>query len=114
MIPDNITKEHLLLALKEIDEEGIRKGRHSSTYNLLFEDKVYPPKLVISIANRFANGIELEPSEFSAGMDKPAFKLLTQIGFTIVPKQDPVKKLIEDYKSHIADTRLKDEIYKWS
>ena len=113
MIPDNITKEHLLLALKEIDEEGIRKGRHSSTYNLLFEDKVYPPKLVISIANRFANGIELEPSEFSAGMDKPAFKLLTQIGFTIVPKQDPVKKLIEDYKSHIADTRLKDEIYKW-
>ena len=113
MFPNNITKEHILRAIKAIDEQGVRKGRHSSTYDLVFEGKIYPPKLVISIANRFANGVELEPSEFEAGMKKPAFKLLKQEGFTIVPKQDPVQRLIEDYKVHIAETRLKDEIYKW-
>ena len=34
MIPDNITKEHLKKAIEEIDSVGIRKGRHSSTYDL--------------------------------------------------------------------------------
>jgi hypothetical protein len=113
MVPDNIAKEHLLLAIKEIDVQGVRKGRHSSTYDLVFQGNMYPPKLVISIANRFANGVELEPSEFPAGMETPAFKLLIQEGFKIVPKQDPAKSLIEKYKSHIQVTRLKDELYKW-
>lgn len=113
MIPDNITKEHIEKAIQEIENIGIRKGRQSSKYDLVFNGKLYPPKLVLSIANRFANDIELNPNDFEGGEGTPAFELLKQEGFTIVPKTDHVKLLIEKYKTHIAKTNLKDEIYKW-
>jgi 5-methylcytosine-specific restriction protein B len=58
MIPENITKEHILSAITEIDKKGVPKGRHSSTYDLVYNGNSYPPKLVISIANRYANGEE--------------------------------------------------------
>ena len=113
MIPNNITKGHLEKAIAEIDTEGVRKGRHSSTYDLVQSGKSYPPKLVISIANRFANGEELDPSTFPGGTNTEAFKLLEAQGFEVVPKKDPVAALIQCYKKRIAITRLKDEEYKW-
>ena len=111
--PTNITKAHLEKAIKEIDQEGVRKGRHSSTYDLFYNDQLYPPKLVISIANRFANDVELDPNEFEGGLNTEAFKLLQDSGFEIRSKSDPIKRLIEKYKKHIAETKLKDEKYKW-
>ncbi len=113
MILENITKEHIEKAILEIDEQGIRKKRHSSTYDLEFNGNLYPPKLVISIANKFANGAELDPQSFYGGKDTPAFELLKKEGFTIVPKNDPILKLIENYKVRILTTKLKDEIFKW-
>ncbi len=113
MIPKNIKKEHLEKAIAEIDKDGIRKGRHSSTYDLIHNGKSYPPKLVLSIANRYANGTELDSNDFGGGKDTPAFELLKAEGFEIVPKNDPIKSLIENYKKRITETELKDEIYKW-
>ena len=113
MIPKNIKKEHLEKAIAEIDKDGIRKGRHSSTYDLIHNGKSYPPKLVLSIANRYANGTELDSNDFGGGKDTPAFELMKAEGFEIVPKNDPIKSLIENYKKRIAETELKDEIYKW-
>ena len=113
LIPENITKEYIIKAIHEIDEKGIRKGRHSSFYDLSFEGKLYPPKLIFSIANRFANGTELDPGEFHGGKDTPAFEILRKEGFVIVEKLDPVKSLIENYKKHITSKGLEDEIYKW-
>ena len=113
MIPNNITKEHLEKAIGEIDKGGVRKGRYSSTYDLFYNGKSYPPKLVISIANRYANGSELDSNDFDGGKGSAAFELLEKEGFEIIPKNDPVKSLIEDYKRRIAETQLKDEIYKW-
>jgi len=113
MIPKNINKEHLEKAIKEIDKDGIRKGRHSSTYDLIHNGKSYPPKLVLSIANRYANGTELDSNDFGGGKDTPAFELMKAEGFEIIPKNDPIKSLIENYKKRITETELKDEIYKW-
>lgn len=83
---DQIKREHILAAIKEIDREGIRSGRNSSTYDLIDEGKPYPPKLVVSIANRFATGKELDSNTFSGGIDTPAFKLLEKEGVEIVNK----------------------------
>ena len=113
MIPENITKEHLLAAIEAINETGIQKGRHSSTYDLIYNDNPYPPKLVISIANKFANGTELDANSFEGGKGTKAFDFLENEGFQIVLKKDPVKKLIEDYKRRISSSFLKDEVYKW-
>ena len=91
---DQITKEHILQAIEEIDTKGARPGRHSSTYDLLYNNKLYPPKLIISIANRFANGTELKPEEFQGGPNKPAFNILEKFGFKIIPKKVKIKDAI--------------------
>ncbi len=100
MIPQNIQKEHIEKAIEEIDKDGIRKGRHSSTYDLIYNGKSYPPKLIISIANKYANGSELDPNSFGGGKDTEAFKLLESNGFTIKEKSetltnDEIKKGIQ-------------------
>lgn len=111
--PDNITKAHILRAIEEIDEVGVRDGRCSSIYDLVYNDKSYPPKLIISIAHKFANGAELEAHEFQSGPNKPAFELLEREGFKIIAKNDPIKSILEDYKKNIKETKLEDEKYKW-
>jgi 5-methylcytosine-specific restriction protein B len=110
---ESITREHILNAIQEIDEKGVRKGRNSSTYDLIRNGKSYPPKLVLSIAHRLANGRELDPNEFEGGQGTPAFEFLTEEGFEIVKKQDPITSLVERYKSHLEINQLKDELYKW-
>ncbi len=127
MIPDNIQKEHIEKALAEIDQEGIRPGRHSSTYDLVHDGKHYPPKLVLSIANRYANGEELDPSSFSGGENTPAFNKLDDLGYDIVTKGNVEKKgnksdmdnnsvqveLIDRYKTLIREDHNEKELYKW-
>ena len=109
----NISHQHIISALQEIDREGVRSGRHSSTYDLHHDGKKYPPKLVISIAYRYATGEELDPKSFNGGEGTDAFNLLRELGFQILPKVDPLKELIANYKSYIKTTKMVDEKYKW-
>ncbi|CAM4077405.1 hypothetical protein [Flavobacterium weaverense] len=107
---DKIEKEHILDAIKEIEANPkIRKGRASSTYDLIYKGKDYPPKLVISIANRYATGKELHADEFSGGPNKPAFDLLTKEGFTIVEKSESYNfSIIKEYISKLKSGEVAD------
>lgn len=100
---ENITKEHILSAIQEINEQGIRNGRHSSTYDLIYEKKAYPPKLVISIANRYATGKELDPNSFAGGLGTEAFKLLESLKFEIRAMKEYAEDLIN----------VKEEFIEW-
>ncbi|MDC0362847.1 AAA family ATPase [Halioglobus sp.] len=84
---ENIRREHLLKAIERIDLEGIPANAHSSTYDVVHQGKRYPPKLVVSWANTYANGSELDRSTFYGGEDKPCFNLLRNEGFEIIRKQ---------------------------
>ena len=81
MIPSNIEREHIIKAIREIDSNGIPPGRKSRKFCLIFEGKQYPPKYVLSLANRFATDEELDPSEFSGGQETNNF--LKRLGFDI-------------------------------
>ncbi len=81
MIPDNIDRSHVLKALEKIGSSGLPVGRESTKYVLVHEGGEYPPKFVISLANRFANGIMLESSRFSGGRETNGF--LGRLGFEI-------------------------------
>lgn len=81
MIPCNITRSHLLQAIDEIDKKGIPNRRYSAKFTLIHNDKSYPPKYLVSLANKYANGHELSPNEFSGGAESNAF--LTSFGFKI-------------------------------
>lgn len=82
MIPSNIEKEHIIRAICEIDSNGIPSGRESRGFLLIFKRKQYPPKYILSLANKFANGEELDPSRFSGGQETNNF--LKRLEFDIV------------------------------
>ena len=87
-IPSNISREHLLKAINKIEKEGIVKDADSQYYDLVYEGKRYPPKLVVSYANLFANGEELNRATFGGGIGQPSFKLLESHGFRIEKKEN--------------------------
>lgn len=82
MIPQNITRKHILQALSEIDRQGVPAGRSAKKYGLEHDGRLYPPKLVISLAALHAQGAELIPSTFSGGQESNEF--LRRRGFRIV------------------------------
>lgn len=82
MIPEEIKKIHIIKALEFIDKEGVPKGRQSTRYNLKHNDRLYPPKYVLSIASKFATGSELEANMFHGGYESNTF--LSNLGFTII------------------------------
>jgi hypothetical protein len=81
MIPSNIEKKHIIRAMREIDSNGILPSRESRSFFLISGGKRYPPKYVLSLANKFANGEELYPSSFSGGQETNNF--LKRLGFDI-------------------------------
>jgi hypothetical protein len=61
-IPKQITENHILSAIQEIENMiEIPKSRKSKKYFLKYNNHLYPLKYVISIANRYALGYELNP-----------------------------------------------------
>ena len=73
MIPPNITRDHILRAMREIERNGVPPGRSSRKFHLIFEGRKLPPKYTLSLANRFANGRELDSSEFGGGQETNNF-----------------------------------------
>lgn len=80
-IPSNITKEHIIEAINAISMENIPENRHSKEYFLVYDNNKLPPKYVLSIANKYANKIELDSSKFNAVEAKNYF---IKMGFEIV------------------------------
>src|SRR5688572_6680394 len=97
-IPQNITKEHLIKAIEKIDIEGIPVDSDSQYYDVVYEGKKYPPKVIVSFANLFANGQILERDQFEGGLGTQSFKLLEQNGFTITNKLNKVEKYLTEFK----------------
>ncbi len=82
----HFTKQELINALQQIDDNPkLKSGRQSSTYDLIFEDKRYPPILVLSVANELKGGKEITLSDFKNDIEIP-FKILKDNGFTIKSK----------------------------
>src|SRR5574339_534982 len=105
VIPGNITKEHIISAIEDIEKAGYPVVREPTTYYIKYNEKYYPAKYVISLSNKFANGQELESENFSGGTETNEF--LKSRGFEIVMK-DPfnlnsidkkfdIEKLIQEY-----------------
>ncbi|MDF0720752.1 DUF3578 domain-containing protein [Kaistella sp. PBT33-4] len=80
------SRNDLLEAINIIDENpALRNKRSSSTYDLFFEGKTYPPILVLSIANQLKNGKEIFLDDFDKKVDVP-FRILKDHGFEIIRK----------------------------
>ena len=103
-IPSNITKEDLLEAIRKIDEEGIPENGDSQYYDVFYNGKTYPPKLIVSYANIAANGEVLNRNSFKGGLKSKCFKLLKENGFEIMEKDELKVKVSDSFDVSFYDS----------
>lgn len=88
-IPENIEREHIFQAMLKIKDEGIPPNRGSRRYAVLYERVEHPCKLLISWANIYVNGEELDydPRNFNT---YNAQEYLQLKGFEIIDFQPDI------------------------
>ena len=89
---DDVTRDDVVRAIKEYDQLGAEAfySAHgfgpTTTYDLVWEKRRYPPKAVLGTAYEFATGSRLASGDFEGGKSG-AVKVLGSLGFTVEPKQ---------------------------
>ncbi len=112
---EKITQIQILNAINAIDDNSkLRIGRESSDYDLIHNNKKYPPILVLSEANKLAGGKKLTLENFNNSA-KSAFKILKKLGFKIEAKsidQMDYFKEIKEFLSQANTNNLKTKNYR--
>ena len=85
---DDVTRADVVRALEEYDELGPEKffSQHgfgpTTTYDLVWSKRPYPPKAILGAAYELAIGKRLDSADFEGGKSG-AVKVLEKLGFTI-------------------------------
>ena len=91
---NSVTRDHVLQAIKDYDRLGSDQffADHgfapTTTYELVWEDRVYPPKAILGTAYEFATSRRLASADFEGGKSG-AVRVLGQLGFTVREKRRP-------------------------
>ncbi len=83
MSVDKIKRQHVLDAVEKIERERIEL-KPSTKFDVIINDKAYPPKEIMRYANLLANGEKKWP--YPGG--NPTNKYLREFGFKIEPKTE--------------------------
>ncbi len=87
-----VRKENILLAIKDFDDRTDHAFGPSTQYDLIHDEKLYPPKAILGIACKYVEGGRLlKPEDFSGGKESTCFRTLRREGFTIIPKKESEK-----------------------
>jgi hypothetical protein len=85
---DKVTRADVLRAIEEYDKLGPQEffSAHgfapTTTYDLVWGDRRYPPKAVLGTAYEFATGQRLASADFEGGKSG-AVRVLGKLGFTV-------------------------------
>ncbi len=88
---DKVTHADVLRAIQEYDRVGPERffSAHgfapTTTYDLVWDARRYPPKAVLGTAYEFATGQRLASRDFEGG-ETGAVKVLGKLGFTVQPR----------------------------
>jgi hypothetical protein len=88
---DNVTRDDVVRAIGEYDRLGPEGffAEHgfgpTTTYDLVWEERRYPPKAILGTAYEFATADRLASGDFEGGK-AGAVRVLEKLGFTVVPK----------------------------
>jgi hypothetical protein len=89
---DRVTEADVLRALQEYDRLGshqfftVHGFGPTTTYDLVRDERRYPPKAILGTAYEFATGQRLAPADFEGGK-AGAVAILSKLGFTVQPKR---------------------------
>jgi len=88
---DQVTDNEVVRALNEYDRLGPEGffAEHgfgpTTTYDLVWKERLYPPKAILGTAYEFATGQRLASGDFEGGK-AGAVKVLGNLGFTVRPR----------------------------
>ena len=89
---DDVTRAEVLRAIQEYDRLGPEKffSEHgfapTTTYDLVRDERRYPPKAILGTAYEFATGERLASGDFEGGKTG-AVAVLRKLGFTVQDKR---------------------------
>ena len=89
---DKVSRDDVVRAIAEYDRLGpdaffAEHGfSYATTYELLWDERRYPPKAILGTAYEFATGQRLEPDDFEGGKSG-AVKVLGKLGFNVQPQR---------------------------
>jgi hypothetical protein len=89
---DRVTRADVLRAVHDFDRLGPEQffTEHgfapTTTYELVLDERRYPPKAVLGTAYEFATGQRLRSGDFEGGKTG-AVKVLGKLGFTVEKKR---------------------------
>jgi len=105
LIPLGVKSIHVIRAIQETNSKGIPSGRESRKFALFFKGREYPPKYILSLANKYAGGKKLNPLKFSGGRETNSF--LKRLGFVVNEKSSLNPKDIKSIKSEKTRKKIK-------
>lgn len=85
---DEVSRDDVMRAIQEYDRLGPDQffAQHgfapTTTYELIYNDRSYPPKAVLGTAYEFATGRRLASGDFEGGK-AGAVRVLEKLGFTV-------------------------------
>ena len=88
---NKVTDSDVVRALEEYDRLGADQffSEHgfapTTTYELIWEERRYPPKAILGTAYELATGSRLAAGDFEGGKTG-AVRILGNLGFTVRPK----------------------------
>ena len=87
MLFEKVTKEHILQGITDFEEKGMPKGfGPSNTYDVLYNNKRYPPPAIMAYAFFYAEDKHVEPG-FRVGKGSECFENFERNGFNVVKKK---------------------------
>ena len=93
---NRVGRPDVLRAMKDYDRLGPERffSKHgfapTTTYELAWEERRYPPKAILGTAYEFATGQQLGSGDFEGGKTG-AVRVLGQLGFTVRAKRRPAR-----------------------
>jgi hypothetical protein len=91
---DRVTRDDVARAIGEYDRLGPERFftahgfRPTTTYDLVLDERRYPPKAILGTAYEFAVGQRLDPGDFEGGKSG-AVTVLEKLGFTVQRRHQP-------------------------
>ncbi len=88
---DPVTRTEVVRAIEEYDRLGAEAffSAHgfapTTTYDLVWEERRYPPKAILGTAYEFATGQRLASGDFEGGKSG-AVRVLEKLGFDVQPR----------------------------
>jgi hypothetical protein len=90
-----VAHDDVVRAIQEYDRLGAEAffSAHgfapTTTYDLIWDERRYPPKAILGTAYEFATGQRLASGDFEGGKSG-AVKVRGNLGFTVEPRSHPV------------------------